>query len=269
MRKIFVGLAILTLATAACGSDDQGVGVTGATPATGPTGTTGTTGATGAPATAADCVAANADQLFAPDTFTIATDNPAFQPWFGGTGTYGDWKAQPNSGTGNPASGEGYESATAYAIAEEMGFSSDQVTWVPVNFNLSYKPGPVDYDVYVGQVSYTPQRAEAVSFSDAYFQVNQALVAIKGSPIASASSIADLTPYKLGAQVGTTSYQYIVDQTPAGTGPGSVRPFSRRDPSIEQWPDRRLSRRRPHGVRQRADRPGAQGRRGRPVPELR
>ncbi len=194
-------MVVLAVVTAACAS----------TSSSSSTSAGGSTSTSAAPATAADCAAQNAGSLYKSGTLTIATDNPAYQPWFGGTGTYGDWTAKPNSGTGNPASGEGFESAVAYAIADQMGFTKDQVAWTPVNFNLSYKPGPTSYDFYIGQVSYSAQRAQAVDFSVGYYDDNQALVANKGTPIASATTIADLKSYKLGAQVGTTSYQYIVD----------------------------------------------------------
>jgi polar amino acid transport system substrate-binding protein len=196
MRKAIIALAAVGLVAVACSSSSSST-----SPATG-------SSSSGAQ-TAADCAASAT--LFSPGTLTIATDNPAYQPWFGGTGSYEDWTAKPNSGTGNPASGEGYESAVAYAIADQMGFSNDQVTWTPVNFNLSYKPGPTSYDFYIGQVSYSAKRAQAIDFSTGYFDNNQALVVNKGTPIASATTIGDLKSYKLGVQVGTTSFDYIVD----------------------------------------------------------
>ncbi len=202
MRKIVIGMAALFLVAAACSDDTSSV--VGASGATGDTGTTA--------ASAIECYADHVDALFDSTALTIGTDNPAFQPWFAGTGTYGDWTAQPNSGTGNPASGEGFESAVAYQIAEKLGVATDQVNWTPVNFNESYKPGNREYDFYLGQVSYSPERAQVVAFSDGYYDVNQALVANKGTPAANATSIADLKPLKLGAQIGTTSYSYIVDQ---------------------------------------------------------
>ena len=204
MRKIVIGLASLFLVAAAC-SDDSSSGV-------GATGATGDTGSTAVAASAIECYANNVDALYDSTALTIGTDNPAFQPWFAGTGTYGDWTAKPSSGTGNPASGEGFEGALAYQIAEKLSVASDQVNWTPVNFNESYKPGNRDYDFYLGQVSYSPERAQVVAFSDGYYDVNQALVANKGTPITDATTIADLKSYKLGAQIGTTSYQYIVDE---------------------------------------------------------
>ncbi|MGZ5293512.1 MAG: ABC transporter substrate-binding protein [Actinomycetota bacterium] len=203
MRRIVIGLAALFLVAAACSEDSSTT--------TGTSGATGDTGSTAVAASAIECYENNIDALYDSTALTIATDNPVFQPWFAGTGTYGDWTAKPSSGTGNPASGEGFESALAYQIAEKLSVASDQVDWTPVNFNESYKPGNRDYDFYLGQVSYSPERAQAVAFSDGYYDVNQALVANKGTPITDATTAADLKPYKLGAQIGTTSYAYIVD----------------------------------------------------------
>lgn len=125
---------------------------------------------------------------------TIATDKPAFEPWFVNN---------------DPTNGKGFESAVAYAVAEEMGFTEDEVEWVVEPFNKSYAPGPKDYDFDINQISITPKREKAVDFSDGYYDVNQALVALKDSPVAEADSLGELADYKLGAQVGTTSYAYI------------------------------------------------------------
>jgi polar amino acid transport system substrate-binding protein len=142
-------------------------------------------------------------QLVNAGKLTIGTDNPAYPPWFGGD-PVDPWKVS------NPASGEGFESAVAYAVADKLGFSKDEVAWTVVPFNNSFKPGPKDFDFDINQISFTPERAQAVDFSDSYYDVNQALVALNSSKIADATSIADLEDAKLGAQIGTTSYQYIV-----------------------------------------------------------
>jgi polar amino acid transport system substrate-binding protein len=135
---------------------------------------------------------------------TVGTDNPAFPPWFGGTPPKGSsWKVS------DPYSGQGFESAVTYAVAKQLGFSKDDVKWVVVPFEQSFKPGPKNFDFDVNQVSFTPARAKSVDFSESYYNVNQALVGLKGSPIAAAKSIADVRKYKLGAQIGTTSYDYI------------------------------------------------------------
>lgn len=135
---------------------------------------------------------------------TVGTDNPAFPPWFGGTPQKGStWKVS------DPYSGQGFESAVAYAVAKKLGFGKDEVKWVVVPFEQSFKPGSKNFDLDVNQVSYTPERATSVDFSDSYYNVNQALVGLKGTPITSAKSVADVKKYKLGAQIGTTSYAYI------------------------------------------------------------
>ncbi len=135
-------------------------------------------------------------------TLTVGADNPAFPPWFGGAEKK-PWKVS------NPYSGKGYESAVVYAIASQLGFSKAQVAWTVVPFNNSFKPGKKSFDFYATQVSYSPERAKAVDFSRGYYFVNQAVVGRKGTAIARAKSIAALKGYKLGAQVGTTSYTYI------------------------------------------------------------
>jgi polar amino acid transport system substrate-binding protein len=109
----------------------------------------------------------------------------------------------------DPYNGKGYESAVVYAIAKELGLAKSAVEWTYVPFNNSYRPGKKPFDFYVTQVSVTPERAKAVDFSRAYYFVNQSVVGRKGTPIAKAKTVAALKKYKLGAQVGTTSYQYI------------------------------------------------------------
>ena len=134
---------------------------------------------------------------------TIGTDNPAFPPWFGGAEKTKPWKVS------DPYSGKGYESAVAYAIASQLGFAKAKVKWTVVPFNNSFRPGNKPFDFDINQISFSPERARAVDFSNAYYFVNQAVVAREGTAIARVKSIRGLRPYKLGAQVGTTSYTYI------------------------------------------------------------
>jgi polar amino acid transport system substrate-binding protein len=162
--------------------------------------------ATGAPRAVAaipGCAPGSLD-LVKSGQLTIGADNPAFPPWFGGKEKK-PWKVS------DPYSGQGYESAVTYAIAKQLGFAKGDVQWTYVPFTRSFRPGKKPFDFYVTQVSYTPQRAKAVDFSKSYYFVNQAVVGRKGKPIASAHSIAALRGYRLGAQVGTTSYDYIVN----------------------------------------------------------
>jgi len=146
---------------------------------------------------------------------TIGTDNPAFPPWFsGGTPEGSPWEIN------DPSTGEGFESAVAYAVAEELGFTEDEVEWVEVPFNQSFKPGPKDFDFDINQISYKAQRDQAVDFSESYYDVNQALVALKANPIADATSLEDLRQFKLGAPIGTTSFDYIEQNVQPEEDPG-------------------------------------------------
>ncbi|MGH3066641.1 MAG: ABC transporter substrate-binding protein [Gaiellaceae bacterium] len=162
--------------------------------------------ATGTPserAQSGSCAKANLN-LLEDGKLSLATDNPAFPPWWGGAEKK-PWKVS------NPASGQGYESAVAYAVAKQLGFTKSQVTWTAVPFTQSYRPGKKRFDFYMAQVSYTPERDKVVDFSNAYYFVNQALVGRSGTAIANAKTIRQVRDYTLGAQLGTTSYQYIVN----------------------------------------------------------
>ena len=135
---------------------------------------------------------------------TVGTDNPAFPPWFGGSPPKGSsWKVS------DPYSGQGFESAVTYAVAKKLGFAKSDVKWTVVPFEQSFKPGSKSFDVDVNQISFTPERANNVDFSNSYYNVNQALVGLKGTSIASAKSTADVSKHKLGVQIGTTSYAYV------------------------------------------------------------
>jgi polar amino acid transport system substrate-binding protein len=193
MRKLLLLLVILASVLAAgCGEDDDEPEATPTAPA--------------AAETDVDACAKDSLELVNAGKLTIGTDNPAFPPWFdGGTPKGSKWEIN------DPARGKGFESAVAYAVAKELGFSPDEVEWTVVPFNQSFKPGSKRFDFDINQISFSEQRAKSVDFSDSYYDVNQALVALKGTPIADAESLADLKGYKLGAQIGTTSYDYILE----------------------------------------------------------
>lgn len=179
--RTVAALAVSTLlgvsVLAACGDSDEA-----------------STAATGT--TAANC-AKDALKLTTPGTLTIGTDKPAYPPWFVDD---------------DPSNGKGYESAVAYAIAEKMGFTKGDVKWVVVPFNTAISPAAKSFDFDVNQVSISDKRKQAVDFSSGYYDVRQAVISYKGSPIDGKTAIADLKGAKLGAQVGTTSYTAVVDQ---------------------------------------------------------
>jgi len=158
-----------------------------------------TAGTTTSPtATAADTADACARENLAtqtPGTLTITTDKPAYEPWFVDD---------------DPANGKGFEGAVAAAVAGELGFGPDEVTWTRTKFDAAIAPGPKDWDFDINQFSITEERKQAVDFSSPYYDVTQAVITTKDSAAAGATRLADLKPLKIGAQVGTTSYDAIV-----------------------------------------------------------
>ena len=108
-----------------------------------------------------------------------------------------------------PESKEGFEAAVAYGVAEEMGFTDDNVVWVRTGFDEAIQPGAKNFDFNLQQYSITEERKATVSFSDPYYSTNQALVAFADSPVASATSVSELKGLKFGAQAGTTSLEFI------------------------------------------------------------
>ena len=131
-----------------------------------------------------------------PGKLTIATDQPAYEPWFSDD---------------KPDNGEGFESAVAYAVAEKLGYARTDVTWTRVKFDTAIAPGPKEFDFDINQFSITEERKQAVDFSAPYYLVRQTVIALKSSKIAGKKSLVDLRDARLGAQVGTTSYQAITE----------------------------------------------------------
>jgi polar amino acid transport system substrate-binding protein len=127
---------------------------------------------------------------------TVATDSPAFEPYFVDD---------------DPTNGRGFESAVAYAVADRLGFSKDQVEWVVEPFNASYAPGAKDFDFDVNQISITPDREKQVDFSSPYYEAKQGIVVLKDSDAANATSIDDLKGLNIGVQIGTTSLDAVND----------------------------------------------------------
>ena len=168
---------VASLTVVACGDDDEESG----------------SGATETTAQADSCskeqlALVNAGQL------TVGTDKPAFPPYFVDD---------------DPTNGKGFESAVAYAVADELGFGKADVKWTVVPFNSSYAPGPKEFDFDINQISITPDREKAVDFSKPYYVAPQAVVTAKGSDLKDVSSLADLKDATIGVQIGTTSLDAV------------------------------------------------------------
>jgi len=129
-------------------------------------------------------------------TLTIATDEPAYEPWFSDD---------------DPTNGKGYEAAVAYAIADQLGYAKDDVTWVRAAFDSVIQPGPKSFDLDLNQFSITDERKQAVDFSSPYYDVTQAVITTAGSAAAGATSLADLKGLRIGAQVATTSLDALTE----------------------------------------------------------
>jgi polar amino acid transport system substrate-binding protein len=195
MRKalILLVLAAGLLAAAGCGGDEEDEGAGGET--------------------AAVSCEKESLELVTPGRLTVGTDNPAFPPWFEGPGEFEPWDP-----TTEPTK-KGYEAEVAYGIARELGFTDEEVEWTVVPFNQSFRPGPKNFDFDINQISYKPERANAVDFSESYYDVEQAIVGLESNPIANTKSIEDLKDRKLGAQIGTTSLEAINETIEPTTEP--------------------------------------------------
>ncbi|UDF14663.1 transporter substrate-binding domain-containing protein [Antiquaquibacter oligotrophicus] len=128
---------------------------------------------------------------------TIGTGEPAYFPWVLEDA---------------PESGEGFEAAVGYAVAEELGFAAEDVVWVRTTFDEAIAPGPKNFDFNLQQFSITEERAENVDFSSPYYETTQAIITVAGSPAADATSVADLGDLLIGAATGTTSFAAIEQQ---------------------------------------------------------
>ena len=143
MRSVRLALALAAalLVLAGCGSSDSGSSSSNAS------------SGTATNANAADKCTKDQLQTRSPGTLTVATDKPAFPPYFEDD---------------DPTNGRGFESAVAYAIAEKLGYAKSDVKWTTEPFNSSYAPGPKKFDFDVNQISITPARAKRVDFSTPY-----------------------------------------------------------------------------------------------------
>jgi polar amino acid transport system substrate-binding protein len=197
IRRLLPALTIGALVFAACGSDDSSSDSTDAPAETEASAATDAPAETDAPA-ATEAAAPDESCMATIDdgVLTVATGNPAFYPY-----VLDD----------TPESGEGFESAIAYAVAAQMGYDADSVVWVRTGFDEAIQPGAKSFDINLQQFSITPDRKESIDMSLPYYTSNQAIVALDGSPAEGATSIDDLKDVKFGAQVGTTSLEFITD----------------------------------------------------------
>lgn len=135
-------------------------------------------------------------RLVTPGKLTVGTGDPVYPPWMLNN---------------DPAGGEGFENGLVYELAAEMGFAAEDVVWVGQTFDQAIAPGRKPYDFAIQQISVTEARAQIVTFSQVYFQPDKAVIALPGSPVANATSYADLRNARWGAVIGTTDNDYLVN----------------------------------------------------------
>lgn len=128
---------------------------------------------------------------------TVGTSEPAYPPY-----VIDD----------DPKNGKGFESAVAYAVAEEMGFAENKVKWYFANFNQLFAPGEKDFDFALNQISITPKREAAVTFSDPYYEASNGVLVLEDSEFADATTLAELQDAKIGVQIGTTALEEVEAQ---------------------------------------------------------
>ena len=133
-------------------------------------------------------------ETLTPGKLTIGTGLPAYYPW-----VLDD----------TPESGEGFESAVAYAVAAELGFAPEDVVWVRTTFEEAIQPGPKSFDFNLQQYSITEERKASVDFSSPYYYTAQTVITVAGSAAEGVTDLADLKDLLIGAQTGTTSLKAI------------------------------------------------------------
>ena len=142
---------------------------------------------------------------------TIATGELAAYPWFVGD---------------HPENARGFEAALAYAIADKLGFSTEDVVWLRTSDGDSeeggevetraqsdpFAPGQKMFDLSIQQHVISEDFRELVDFSVPYYEVPQVLLTHAASDAVSATSVADFEHLIVGAATGTASFD-VVDQT--------------------------------------------------------
>ena len=223
MRSALTSSVVLLVAFAVAGCTTSGASPSASTAASAPA--PSASAASTAPSPSADACAKDSLTTLAAGKLTVGTDNPAYPPYFQipeGTAT-APWEL------GDPTNGGGFESAFAYALADQLGFAEADVAWVVVPFDNAIAPGAKTFDIDVNQVSFKPERAEAADLSDGYYTLNQSIVALKDNGVATAKTVADLKAFKFGAQTGTTSLDTI-NNVIAPTAP--ARAYNTNDDAI-------------------------------------
>ena len=188
--------AVGSLTLAACGDDAETTTTAAAETTAAPAAETTAAPAAETTVAAGDAASCAADKTLTAGSLVIATGDPAYPPYVVDDA---------------PEKGEGFEAAVALAVAREMGFEGDAVSWVRTSFDTAVAGSDTNFDFNLQQFSINPEREQVVSFSDPYYTANQAVMGYVDGPGASVTKLSDLKSLKLGAAAGTTSLQFIID----------------------------------------------------------
>lgn len=198
MNRVAMGLAALavsSVAVAGCGSSSAGAGSDGVNSSN-----TAAASTSQIPGCSPSTI-----KTHTAGTLTFGTDKPVYPPWY-----------LDNDAT----NGKGFEGAIVQAIAKELGYDSSHIAYTHIGFDQAISPAPKSFDLDLDEFSITAAREKAVDFSAPYYDVNEAVVAMKGTPAASVSTLAGLQALKLGAQIGTTNETTISDTIKPTQSPG-------------------------------------------------
>jgi polar amino acid transport system substrate-binding protein len=145
-------------------------------------------------------------QTLTDGVLTVGAGEP-YSPWY----------------VGEPESGEGFESALVYAVADRLGYAHDDVQWETVTFEQIVSPAVKPFDVAAYQTSITDERRQAVDFSSPYLTTRQGVIVMEDGPYADATSLADLE----GARIGVTAAQTSLTLSEAAFGEDAdISPYS-------------------------------------------
>jgi len=140
----------------------------------------------------------NAAPTLHPGKLVVGFDLPA--PAF--------WNGQASGTTIKDPSG--FEYGLALDVAQQLGISKSNVTFLRAPFATILLAGKKPYDFAMEETTITPQRAKVIGFSSPYFDANQGVLLAKG--VKKPTSIADLKSLQTCAQANTTGLDWILHQ---------------------------------------------------------
>ncbi len=128
-----------------------------------------------------------------------------------GTLTVGTDTPFPPFEIGQPPDITGYDIEVMNAVAEKLGL---EAVYQDTSFDTIFRDtANGQFDIAAAASTITPAREKTVTFSDPYYEAQQALVVPEGSDIA---SVDDLSGLIVGAQDATTGETYANEETDAG-----------------------------------------------------